>query len=415
MSEYLPRLRTTLDVTASPFPDQPGIVLRDPFGYSEDLLLIPESQLTILACLDGAHTELDLQTLLTRRQGGRLVAMDGVRGFVSLLDERGFLETDAFLRRRDEKHSAFETARERAPAHAGVAYPEQEEELRQTFDEQFRDDAKTEGSSLMGLAAPHVSPEGGWASYTAAYRQLDASLRDRTFVILGTSHYGEPERFGLTRKAFSTPLGIAETDEELVSALVQSAPESVMVEDYCHAVEHSIEFQVIFLQYRMRSPVRILPILCGPFVESLATGKPPESSEPVRRFFDALADLADRHRNKLFWLLGVDLAHIGVRYGDAVAVRAGEGRMAEVAEQDGERLERICAGEADAFFELVKPGADELKWCGFSPLYTFLASLRRLTEIRGRVLHYQQWNIDPQSVVTFAGLEFVEKNKNQTG
>ena len=86
--------------------------------------------------------------------------------------------------------------------------------------------------------------------------------------------------------------------------------------------------------------------------------------------------------------------------------------MAEVAEQDGERLERICAGEADAFFELVKPGADELRWCGFSPLYTFLASLRQLTEIRGRVLHYEQWNIDPQSVVSFAGLEFVEKKKD---
>ena len=49
---------------------------------------------------------------------------------------------------------------------------------------------------------------------------------------------------------------------------------------------------------------------------------------------------------------------------------------------------------------------------GFSPLYTFLASLRQLTEIRGRVLHYEQWNIDPQSVVSFAGLEFVEKKKD---
>ena len=68
------------------------------------------------------------------------------------------------------------------------------------------------------------------------------------------------------------------------------------------------------------------------------------------------------------------------------------------------------AGEADAFFELVKPGADELKWCGFSPVYTFLASLRRLTEIRGRVVHYEQWNIDPESVVSFAELEFVEKS-----
>ncbi len=194
---------------------------------------------------------------------------------------------------------------------------------------------------------------------------------------------------------------------EMVSALTEGAPGSVVVEDYCHAVEHSIEFQVVFLQYRMRSPVRILPILCGPFVESLTTGKPPESNAAVGRFFDALAELADRYRDKLFWLLGVDLAHIGARYGDAVAVRAGEGRMAE---QDGKRLARICAGEADEFFELVKPGADELKWCGFSPIYTFLASLRRLTEIRGRVLHYEQWNNDPESVVSFAGLEFVEKS-----
>ena len=410
MSQYLPRLRTTLDVMPSPFPDQPGIVLRDPFSYSEDLLLILESMLTILACLDGAHTELELQTLLTRQHGGRLVAGEDVRGFVSLLDERGFLETDAFFKLRDGRHSAFETAHQRVPAHAGIAYPEQEEELRQTFDEEFRDGVKEEVSSLMGLAAPHVSPEGGWASYTAAYRQLDASLSDRTFVILGTSHYGEPEKFGLTKKAFSTPLGIAETDVEMVSALTEGAPGSVVVEDYCHAVEHSIEFQVVFLQYRMRSPVRILPILCGPFVESLTTGKPPESNAAVGRFFDALAELADRYRDKLFWLLGVDLAHIGARYGDAVAVRAGEGRMAEVAEQDGKRLARICAGEADEFFELVKPGADELKWCGFSPIYTFLASLRRLTEIRGRVLHYEQWNIDPESVVSFAGLEFVEKS-----
>ena len=410
MSEYLPRLRTTLDVMPSPLPEQPGIVLRDPFGYSEEMLLIPESLLTILACLDGAHTELELQTLLTRQQGGRLVAWDHVRGVISLLDEKGFLETEAFFRLRDETQSAFEKASERLPAHVGEAYPEEEEELRRTFDEQFRDGTKPEGSRLLGLAAPHVSPEGGWASYSAAYRRLDASLNDRTFVILGTSHYGEPERFGLTRKAFSTPLGIAETDEKLMTELAEGAPSSVIVEDYCHAVEHSIEFQVLFLQYLMRAPIRILPILCGSFVESLTTGKPPESTETVHRFFDALADLADRHGEKLFWVLGVDLAHTGIRYGDAASVRAGEGRMEEVAAQDGARLEEICAGESDAFFELVKPGGDELKWCGFSPLYTFLASLGRLTEIRGRVLNYEQWNIDPESVVSFAGIEFEKKS-----
>ena len=105
---------------------------------------------------------------------------------------------------------------------------------------------------------------------------------------------------------------------ELASALAEGAPGSVVEEDYCHAVEHPIDFQVVFLQYMMRSPIRILPILCGPFVESLATGKLPESNAAVGQFFDALAELVDRYRNRLFWLLGVDLAHIGVRYGDSV-------------------------------------------------------------------------------------------------
>ena len=38
------------------------------------------------------------------------------------------------------------------------------------------------------------------ASYRAAYRLLGSGYRDRTFVILGTSHYGTANRFGLTRK-----------------------------------------------------------------------------------------------------------------------------------------------------------------------------------------------------------------------
>ena len=46
---------------------------------------------------------------------------------------------------------------------------------------------------------------------------------------------------------------------------------------------------------------------------------------------------------------------------------------------------------------------DDLKWCGASPFYTFLKSVPGL---RGELLHYEQWNIDEQSVVSFAGMAF---------
>src|SRR5580692_501762 len=101
---------------------------------------------------------------------------------------------------------------------------------------------------VIGIAAPHVSPEGGYESYRAAYSQLSPQLRDRTFVILGTSHYGAPDRFGLTRKSYVTPFGEARTDTGLVDELERAAGSAIGLEDYCHSVEHSIEFQVIFLQ-----------------------------------------------------------------------------------------------------------------------------------------------------------------------
>jgi predicted class III extradiol MEMO1 family dioxygenase len=77
--------------------------------------------------------------------------------------------------------------------------------------------------------------------------------------------------------------------------------------------------------------------------------------------------------------------------------------MLEVAEQDRRRLELVCAGDSRGFLELVKPGSDELNWCGYSALYTFM---RAVGKVRGRLLRYEQWNIDPQSVVSFASLEF---------
>ena len=55
---------------------------------------------------------------------------------------------------------------------------------------------------------------------------------------------------------------------------------------------------------------------------------------------------------------------------------------------------------------LLGPGRqnhDDLKWCGSAPFYTFLKSIPNL---RGELLQYEQWNIDEQSVVSFAGMSF---------
>jgi AmmeMemoRadiSam system protein B len=404
MSKVLPRLRAELDGMPSPVPEQPGLLLRDPYRYSPAVLVIPPALIPSLAFFNGQQTDSDLKADLYRRTG-QLVGGEVIETFVQTLREQGFLETDEYYRMREARQKEFRGAPARAPSHAGSAYPDQPEELRSQFQEFLEscENAAPDPPGVIGLAAPHVSPLGGWKSYGTAYRRLAPSLADKTFVVLGTSHYGAPERFGLTRKPFVTPCGRLEVDTPLVDWLAERAGDAVLMEDYCHAIEHSIEFQCVFLQHVLGTGVRILPILCGPFFESLVSGRLPESHSGVAHFLDALGELAERESSRLFWILGIDLSHIGRRYGDRFAAQAEQGRLAAVREQDCERLGRACAGDREGFFELLHPEQDRLRWCGYSALYTFL---KAVPEARGNLLYYEQWNIDPESVVSFAALEF---------
>jgi AmmeMemoRadiSam system protein B len=232
---------------------------------------------------------------------------------------------------------------------------------------------------------------------------LPRRARERTFIILGTSHYGEPEKFGLTRKPFETPLGRTQIDLPMIDRLASRAASGVTVEDYCHSVEHSIEFQVLFLQWLYGPDIRIVPILCGAFVQSIYGRGMPEDDEGVARVLGELGEIAAAESERVAWVLGVDMAHIGRRYGDRVSARANEGHLAEVASRDAARNEQIAAGNASGFWDLVQQNRDDLRWCGSAPIYTFL---KAVPQARGQVHRYEQWNIDEASVVTFAGISF---------
>lgn len=455
MSQPLARLRLNLDFMPSPVADQPGLFIRDPYRFSDAMLIIPPVLVECLQCFDGSHTDLDLRAVLVGATG-ELEVSGIARHLAETLSQAGFLEDETFEGMRAGRMQLFARQPVREPSHAGSAYPADVETLRQTLTGYMDGEpqaatpdgvsadaappASPEGDwqsnpavhSMLGpehrertfatakecmgaatgqagsdgvfaIAAPHVSPEGGWRSYRAAYSMLRPEHRERTFVILATSHYGAPERFGLTRKAFRTPLGEAPCDTRLVDWLETRGGAAVDMEDYHHSFEHTVELQVIFLQHVLGPDVRILPVLCGPYAKSLIHGGNPEDDDGVKRFIEALGELREREGDRLFWVLGVDMAHMGERYQDRFQAQADRGAMLEVGERDRERMSRIEASDAAGFWDLVRPRHDDLKWCGSSPFYTFL---KAAPGARGELLHYEQWNIDERSVVSFAGMAF---------
>lgn len=403
MAQRLPRLRTNLEFMPSPVPDKPGLLIRDSFQYSDSTLIIPPLLVECLQYFDGERTDLDLRQTLVSLTGDLRVG-DLEQHLLSSLSDAGFLENEVYARLKDEKHLAFAASPLRHSSHAGLAYPAEAGALGAFLAECVnRDAAAAAPRNLIGIAAPHVSLEGGHDCYRAAYGALGPQHKSRTFIILGTSHQGQPERFGLTRKPFVTPLGEAVTDVALVDELNAKAGAAVVMEDYCHAVEHSIEFQLIFLQHLYGPGVRILPILCGSYAHSIHHGGRPEDDDAVKSFLAALGELARRERSRLFWVLGVDMAHIGRRYGDPFAVQAMRGEMATVAEKDRSRIERVVAGDASGFWAEVQASQDDLHWCGASAIYTFLTTA---PGVKGKLLRYDQWNIDEQSAVSFGAIAF---------
>jgi hypothetical protein len=392
-----------LDFMPSPVAGRPGLLIRDTYGYSEATLIIPPVLVRCLQFFDGAQSGIDLRAELVRLTG-ELDVSSLEEHLVDTLSTAGFLENEIYYEMREGKIRAFRESAIREANHVGTAYPDTPDELRSTLSEYMESAPAAEDGNLVAIAAPHVSPFGGWESYRAAFSALGPAHADRTFVILGTSHYGEPDKFGLTRKQFETPYGPAQTDLGLVDELANEP--AALLEDYCHAVEHSIEFQVLFLQHLYGPSVKILPILCGSFGRSIHQGVPPESNEEVRSFIDRLGNIGARESDRLLWVLGIDMAHMGRRYHDKFTAQADQGLMLEVAERDRKRIERINASDAAGFWDLVQENHDDLKWCGSSPLYTFLKAKPGLD---GKLRGYQQWNIDPQSVVSFAGLSFTSR------
>src|SRR5579862_6017774 len=278
----------------SPVEDRPGLLIRDTLGYSEKILIVPPPLVQCLACFDGEQTQLDLRAALVEATG-ELQVGDIEKQLIDVLSESGFLVDDTYFAMRQRREREFAEAPARLPSHAGSGYPEDPAELREVMNG-WMSEERPPGvlDGLRGIAAPHVSPSGGYESYRAAYRLLGPQHKDRTFVILGTSHYGAPERFGLTRKPYVTPWGESRVNVALLDEMMRKAPDAIAMEDYCHAVEHSIEFQVVFLQSIYGPDISILPILCGTYAQSIYQGGKPEDNENVNRFLGALGEIAAR-------------------------------------------------------------------------------------------------------------------------
>jgi hypothetical protein len=128
LPQPFPRLRPNLDFMPSPVPERPGLLIRDPYRYSDVTLIIPPPLVECLRCFDGEQSELELREILVRITGDLQVG-DLERHLVDTLSSAGFLENETFQRMKDGRQREFAAAPRREAVHAGGAYPAEVEPL----------------------------------------------------------------------------------------------------------------------------------------------------------------------------------------------------------------------------------------------------------------------------------------------
>jgi len=396
-----PKIREDLDLFPVQSAGKTVIMIRDRLGLIEEGRGISPELYRLMTMLDGTRSLRDLQLDLIRQQGGRLISIEEVEALLAKLDSSYLLDSPKYREAMKEIIANFSSQKIRYCSHAGLSYPKQEEELRKRLETILatREAQSFPNDKITAVVAPHIDLEAGKRVYSSAYQAMKGITPERV-VILGVGHSMAKEMFSLTKKSFETPLGRAETDQKIVRELMKAGDNIVSRDDFAHRDEHSIEFQLIFLQHILRDvSFTIIPILCGSLIRCL----PDYSREKYQSIAgDFLRILADAARDEgTILLAGVDFSHVGPKFGHDMPASL---IIDQSESHDRQLLHFLCAGNADGFWSESRRIEDRYNVCGFAALACLLETL---PPSHGYLLSHEIFREDAtRSAVSFAAAIF---------
>jgi AmmeMemoRadiSam system protein B len=381
-------------------------------AYAEHALLLPPHAFFLLTLMDGTRTADDMRRAFADQFDGVELPVQQIHDLIAGLDKGCYLDTASSRARQVEVDRAYRAAPVRPAWHAGQAYPESPDELVRQLEAFYDDDqgagrpqpkAGGSGDDPWAVLVPHIDLRVGGPCFTHGYRPLLEAEPADLYVVLGVAHYGDGSFFVATGKDFDTPLGRVETDRGVLEAWSERAACDLISGEIAHRTEHSVEFQLLFMQHGLGARAyKMLPILCGPLEPYLQVNRPPGQVEESARLLDGLREVLAGDARRVRYIVSVDLAHVGPKFGDPEPIDDDEATRHE--ELDRNLLSAAEQGDADALFATLAGDGNARRVDAASALYTLLYLQPGL---RGRIAAYgQNRQPDTGSMVTFASMVF---------
>jgi AmmeMemoRadiSam system protein B/AmmeMemoRadiSam system protein A len=153
---------------------------------------------------------------------------------------------------------------DRIPAVAGMFYESDSGLLRKHLQQLFSQAlAPIGGDEVAALLVPHAGYVYSGGVAASAFNQIPAGANYKRVFLIGSSHRMASSGASVYAQGdYLTPLGRVEVDVSVARSL-QEASRYFSTDAAPHLQEHSLEVQLPFLQYHLKHPFKLVPIVLG--------------------------------------------------------------------------------------------------------------------------------------------------------
>ncbi len=381
------------------------ITFHDPHQLTDKKIAIDMHLLPLLQLLDGRHDLRDIQMGLMQRHGGRMVYISDIESLIEQFDQACLLNSESFQNKMYRLRSEFIGRKDRLPVFAGKSYMSEPEALAQ-FIQNVENNLKPINSgniqgSVTGILAPHIDINIAGGTYVDTYRHIKGKHYDLV-VILGVNHQTQDGLYSVSDKNYITPFGEIQTDRAFIADLKNKIPGGALSsDDFGHKTEHSIEFQTIFLQYFLKGPFMMVPILCGSVHEYIFGRQNLFTDYRFLEMVHRTKTLIQERKSRVLIVAGVDLSHIGLKFGDSLPASS---ILPRARSNDRMILSILSEDDPEKILHHAVESQDQYHVCGL-PAILLLASLLRGN--RADILQFETYDEqETQSAVNYASMIF---------
>ncbi|WP_020404676.1 AmmeMemoRadiSam system protein B [Gracilimonas tropica] len=403
-TDPIPPLRFDVQIIPIKQDGKTYLYFQDQYGYATSDFAVPQSARSMLSLFDGQRS---VEDIMEFSDNG--VTKEQILEYVQFLDENALLHSAHFKEHAAKMESEYERSDVHFSITAGLAYPDDPEEMTHFLNEAFEKLPTSEPvQTAKALYAPHIDIRVGMNSYVKAFSAIK-ELKPKRVVMLATSHYSgmypdiyEERPFVIASKDFKMVNGIVKADWEGIKKIreqIEGEEEhyGVTFQDRAHRIEHSIEQHLIFINHLWEHEFSLIPIVVGG-LDELFYKADGFQGQQVENFSGLLAELFVDDDNTFFLISG-DLAHIGKKFGDNKPAKE---LFDDIRNFDDAFLDFGASGSPQKLLNLMSEKYDPFRICGYPPLYSFLKTLPGLN---GEILTYDIWDeSERESGVSFGSI-----------